>query len=406
MDPTQHINSRLIDRHNNCIAQGALTNSKHPRSYVAGVYPTHLVRGKGAYVYDGKGREYIDFINGLGTNLLGYGDKKVEEAIAKAIRDGINLSLPTGYEVEAAEKILVLLPSYDRVKFLKTGSEACLAGIRIARQTTGRNKILTSGYHGWGDAFIGIEPYSKGVDYCDVYKFESLTQIDESTAGVIIEPAQLTFYNGNYINEIVDQCKKFGAFLIFDEVITALRVPSLSYTRHFNLNPDLVIMGKALAGGLPLSCVVGKSSYMDDPRYFVSGTFYGEMLSLAACESIVDRMLKKEPDIMDLWEYGEHFRNQFNQLFGGVVQLEGYNTRFSLMGLPTQKALFMQEACKAGLLFGASPFLSFAHLEIKIQIESALKDIATKIKLGLCSIEGQLPMNSFASIVRSRKENL
>ncbi len=402
MVETTHLNSNLRDRQFRSIAQGALTNSKHSNVFINNVYPTHLERGLGPYVYDHKGNEYIDFINGLGTNLLGYADRRIENVIRESLSNGINLSLPTKYEVEAAESVLTILPSYDRVKFLKTGSGACSAAIKIARNATARKKILTDGYHGWHDPFVSIYEDASGVDNCSVEILQSLNDIDSYTAGVIVEPVKLNFHNREYLNKLVERCNQVGAVLIFDETITALRVPSLSITRHYNLNPDLVIMGKALAGGLPLSCIVGSKYLMDNKKYFVSGTFFGEMVSLSVCNYIITRLKQRKPDIEDLWEFGHEFKEFFNNVMKDIVKLEGYNTRFSLTGSKQLKALFMQEACKARLLFGPSPFISFPMINIKNAIKDKLIDISNTICSGKCKLVGSLPAQIMSGKIRQK----
>jgi glutamate-1-semialdehyde 2,1-aminomutase len=116
-----------------CIAHGALTNSKRPESFVKGFYPTHLVGGAGVHLQDTKNRLYIDFICGLGSNLLGYGNTLTTNAAIEAARHGVTYSLSSVKEIELAEKILELMPFVERVKFLKSGSEGCSAAIRIAR---------------------------------------------------------------------------------------------------------------------------------------------------------------------------------------------------------------------------------------------------------------------------------
>lgn len=402
MEQTTLIDTRLQDRQNNCIAQGALTNSKHPRSYIRNVYPTHLERGFKAYVYDDKGKEYIDFINGLGTNLFGYANSQIENTMMASIMGGINLSLPTCKEVEAAEAILSILPWYNRVKFLKTGSSACSAAVRIARNATGRNKILSTGYHGWHDPFVSIYQDAKGVDKCDVRYMSSITEIDNMTAAVIIEPVMLDYSEKQkkYLQTLEETCRQTGTLVIYDETITALRVPGLSITKQWNLRPDLVVMGKALAAGLPLACVVGNKEIMDDPKYFVSGTYFGEMLSLSVCKKVVTMLKTKALDIKDLWEFGEDFKEFFNKTLEHIVQIEGYNTRYALKGNTRLRAVFMQEACKAGMLFGLSPFLNFEMILLRDRIKDKLLDVAGIINSGKVRLIGYAPHSPFSSKLR------
>src|SRR3954471_8267341 len=110
-----------------CIAQGALTNSKRPESLVRGVSPTHASKGRACYIYDGQGRRYVDYICGLGVNLIGYGETAITAAASYALTCGPSLSLSSTAEVEFAEKLKEVFPWVDLVKVLKTGSEACSA---------------------------------------------------------------------------------------------------------------------------------------------------------------------------------------------------------------------------------------------------------------------------------------
>ncbi len=121
----------------NCIAQGGLTNSKRPECLLLGKYPTHVKRASGAKLYTKSAKEYIDFICGLGSNLIGYGDFDISNAVFEAARSGLNYSVGSYEEIEAAESLKSIFRWVDRVKFLKTGTEACMAAIRIARAYQG-----------------------------------------------------------------------------------------------------------------------------------------------------------------------------------------------------------------------------------------------------------------------------
>lgn len=128
-----YFDSKIFSRANRSIAQGALTNSKHADRFVKGIFPTHIKSGKGAYLIDESGNKFTDYICGLGTNLLGYGNPKHTNSLVEGLGLGFSHSLPTLTEIEAAETYKAIFPFVDRVKFLKTGTEACMAAVRIAR---------------------------------------------------------------------------------------------------------------------------------------------------------------------------------------------------------------------------------------------------------------------------------
>lgn len=393
----------IYDRACKVIAHGALTNSKRPESFVKGVYPTHLTRSQGCYSWDTQGNKYIDFICGLGTNLLGAANEQIEQAVIRQAKRGFSHSLGTDLEIEVAEMIKARFPFVEKLRFLKTGSEACSAAVRIARTYTKKKWILSDGYHGWHDAFVSLTPPANGVVFnLQIGMLDDLNCHAETfnTAGVIIEPDQ--FVKNSLIQ--LRKCLSDGQVcLIYDEVITGLRYLSGSYAQFTGVLPDLICMGKALGGGLPLSLVGGRADIMESD-YFVSSTFAGETLSLAACKEVL-KLTEKEYLVSKLWEEGVRFQERFNSIWPDI-QLKGYGTRgaWSFSGNnPTElKALFFQECCKAGLLVGPSFFLCFPHLEILDQCLNLFNDVITRIKLGSVKLEGEMPVQPYAQKVRDQ----
>lgn len=391
------------------IAQASLTNSKRPASLVEGVYPTHLEKGSGCHVWDTEGRKYIDFICGLGTNILGYGSAPVTQAVTDQLRSGSSLSLSTKWEVLAAEKLKEIFPFVDCWKFLKTGSEACLAAIKIARAATGRELVLSSGYHGWGDDFVSLSTPALGVPKMQGYRGEAIDDLPEDleydwdqVAAVIVEPVMTDDSEERraWLQRLREICTAHGVMLIFDEVITGFRFPRYSVARYWNIDPDLIVIGKAMANGFPLAAVGGRYSAMNT-EYFVSSTYAGEIPSLVACLTVVKK-LQKINGIGHLWEHGKRWQAAFNAIWPEGVRLEGYPTRGRFVGGELAKALFFQESCKAGILFGPSWFLSFAHLEAEPVME-ALKAILGRIRAGSVTLEGKLPRSPFAQEIRHGK---
>jgi glutamate-1-semialdehyde aminotransferase len=397
--------SQFLGRAEKAIAHGALTNSKRPSSFVKGVYPTHLTKGKGCYVWDRAGNRYTDFICGLGSNLLGYANDEINDAMAAQARLGATLSLGTEIEVELAERVRELFPFVERLRFLKTGSDACTAALRIARASTGLSGALSDGYHGWHDEFVSLTPPASGVgDYSQcISRLSSFMAHDwRSVAAVIVEPiiTDASAERIAWLRELRESCTKAGAVLIFDEVITGLRFPALSVAKQYGIEPDLICLGKAFGGGMPLSIVGGRRDSMESD-YFVSSTFAGETLSLAAAKKTLELLTSGRYNVQHLWDAGEKFMGRFNETTAGVVGLEGYATRSKLTGTPEMRALFMQEACRAGLLFGPSFFFNFPHMEIVDEVLSTVSDIVSRIKTGSVSLEGEMPQAPYAEKVRS-----
>lgn len=389
----------MLRRHRMAIAQGALTNSKHPSSHVKGIYPELLVSSKGCHVWDIDNKKYVDYICGLGTNLLGYGNDLISNTVLKHLYSGFSPSFPTVHEGQTAERVKDCVPFIEKIKFVKTGSEACHAAIKIARTYTGRKKILSEGYHGWHSEFTSLTPPAHGCPTCtDIAIFKSLDEIDDSVACVIVEPVNLIYDNDRrtFLQELRDRCTKHGVVLIFDEIITGARFKKFCVANDANIFPDLICLGKAIANGFPLALVGGKKELMDGP-YFVSSTYAGEILSLVACEQTL-KLLQTKLDykIDGLWNNGDNFIQQFNAACKGIVELKGYPTRGVFEGDPLMIALLFQECCLADILFGKSWFFNFDLQFYTDQTITIVKEIMWKIRNQKVTLKGELPQSPFS----------
>jgi glutamate-1-semialdehyde aminotransferase len=385
------------------IAHGALTNSKRPECFVNGFYPTHVTGGHGVHLQDTGNRLYIEFVCGLGSNLLGYGNTLTTNAAIEAARRGVTHSLSSVVEVDLAEKIKEIMPFVEKVRFLKSGSEGCIASVKIARAFTGRKHVISEGYHGWHDEFVSLTPPALGVPpHSFIKPYSPMVEIDESVAAVIIEPimTELTDARINWLKELREKCTKSGTLLIFDETITALRFPKFSVAGYLGIHPDLIVFGKALANGFPISCIGGRGDVMS-ADYFVSSTFAGDTVAISAAIATI-KALQRSYDINHLWRTGLRFQERFNEM-SPHVKIEGYPTRGVLKGDDMHKAIFMQEACRAGLLFGSSWFWAFPHIDLSDQIFNILKDVFLKIEIQKPQLAGDMPKKPIAQTIREKK---
>ena len=391
--------SEWDERSKNIMAQGWTgTNSRRSSQYVRGVFPSHINSGYGPYLIDAFGNRYIDFVSGLGSIILGYRPAQVVDAVCTQISRGVSHSLPTTLEVEVAEQLSSLIPAAQKIRFLKTGSEATSAALRIARLATGRALVLSRGYHGHSDIFTSLSAPSLGVvDKFNIKAFKEPEEITNEVAAGIVEAIELDGSDKwwDYLKRLREACDKTGAVLIFDEVITGFRVPKFTVSNWKNIQPDIICLGKAIANGFPLSVVAGKREVMDCGEYFISSTFSGEAASLAAAQQVLT-IIETKKNLEALWFYGDRLRTNLNALFPEVV-FEGYGTRGMLNTTNPTTALFMQEACKAGILFGKAWFFNFAHLEENIEnfTLSVCASIAERIKRGEVQLEGKMPEQPF-----------
>ncbi len=391
------------------IAQGSLTNSKRPECFVKGVYQTHLKKGQGPFVWDVEGRQLYDFICGMGTMIVGHGNSIIAESIYRQATQGITMSLSTPLELELADALQECIPWAQKFRFLKTGTEACMAAVKIARTKTCRRYVLSEGYHGWSDEFIGLTEPALGVPthpYTPMMKLMNLNQIDSEVAAVIVEPimTDMSPERIQWLRDLRESCTKHGVVLIFDEVITGFRTPKFTMSRYLDIEPDIICLGKAMGGGMPISCVAGKTDIMNCGEYFVSSTFAGETCSIAASLALISLLKTKNFDLDELWSSGKYFQDKFNQMMPDKLKLVGYPSRGVFQGDPLTKALFWQESYRAGILFGSSYFLSFPHLKYLDILLNVLTDITTRIKTGSVELLGEMPQSPFAQKIREQSQ--
>jgi len=394
----------LHRRAQECLAQSYMTNSKRPEALVMGVYPTHVARGQGCFLYDHKGKKYLDFIIGLGTNLLGYAHPKVTAAVCAQALNGASHSLATHVEIEAAEKLKELFPFVDAVKWTKTGSSACSAALRIARAATGRSWVLSEGYHGTDDAFVSLTSPALGVPRDQHISLLASWDGDwKAVAAVIVEPIITDTSEARiaWLRELRETCTKNGVLLIFDEIITGFRFPKFSVSSCYGITPDLICLGKAIANGMPLGAVGGKYAVMNCGEYFISSTYGGETLSLAAAKEVMT-LLQTTYDCDWLWANGQRFLDEFNGLLPEKITIEGYPSRGAFKGDLMTRGLFFQEACKAGMLFGPGWWMNYPCIDEAKNAMNSIKAILARIGRGEVKLEGDLPSSPFAQQVREQ----
>lgn len=399
----KEVSQELLARSKKVIAQGGFTNSKRDECFPENM--RHVFsHSQQPYLFLGK-EMYLDFVAGLGVysyeipqqqSLNLTFDHEYAEATASRM---------TAIEVHIAEMLQSMFPQFEKLRFLKTGSEACNAALRIARAHTGKSLVLSEGYHGWGDDFISLTEPGSGVPKREwMGKLTDPSDVTANCAAVIVEPVILDMSQEriDWIRRLREVCTRLNVVLIFDECVTGFRVPDLCIANYSGINPDILILGKAVGGGMPLSVIGGKAEIMDNPNYFVSSTFAAEAYSLFRCFKLLEAAMKNLK-LDQLWAWGERFQKEFNTEFKEKhgIWLEGYGTRTAIQGDPYKIALFQQEAFKARMHFGPSVFLTEWHLELMDDILLRLKDVSTKMMSE--KLIGEMPIKPFAQKVREQR---
>jgi glutamate-1-semialdehyde aminotransferase/spore coat polysaccharide biosynthesis protein SpsF (cytidylyltransferase family) len=380
-----------LERAKKVIPGCAQTFSKGYTQYVQGVAPIFLQRGKGCRVWDVDGNEYIDYVQGLLPNILGYANDEVNAAAAAQLAQGHSFSLPHPLEVQLAERLTRLIPCAEMVRFGKNGSDATSGAVRAARAFTGRDRIACCGYHGWQDWYIGSTTRNAGVPkavrdlthpfaYNDLAGLERLLeQYPDEFAAVIMEPVNFVEPAHGFLEGVKHLALRHGALLIFDEICSGFHFGLGGAQKLFGVTPDLACFGKAMGNGFPISCVLGRSDVMRTfEEIFYSFTFAGEVASMAAAMKVLD-ILEQTDALARLESSGRTLQDAVN----AMAKEAGLGQRIRAVGRPQWallkfsdekgaespllKNLFQQEAVKRGILLLATHNVTAAHDATAIQ---------------------------------------
>ncbi|MEU8222868.1 glutamate-1-semialdehyde 2,1-aminomutase [Kribbella sp. NPDC048915] len=305
--------SRSVDankRLHDLIPGGAHTYAKGEDQYPFEMAPV-IDRGAGAHVWDVDGNEYIEYGSGLRAVSLGHAHPKVVEAVRRELDRGSNFVRPSIVELEAAERFLATVPTAEMVKFAKNGSDATTAAVKLARAVTGRPLVALCADHAFfsiDDWFISrtamaagipdqISELTVGFPYGDLAATEQLlVEHEGQIACLILEAATQHDPPAGYLEALRDLAHRYGALLIFDEMITGFRFSASGAQGLYGVTPDLSTFGKALGNGFAVSALAGKREYMErgglrdsHERVFLLSTTHGaETHALAAAVAVMD----------------------------------------------------------------------------------------------------------------------
>lgn len=283
-------------------------------------HPIFFDHGKDALLFDVDGNEYVDFVLGWGPNILGHGNAALVEAVSAQISRGATYGSGHPLEYLAAEAILSAYPSLERVLWSNTGTEADLGALRLARAFTGKQKIarFAGHYHGWSDQMLvgyrprgaapadtrgqqnDVDEYVHVLPWGDRDALATLLASDEDIAAVILEPVLINSGviepPAGFLKFVRELCDTHGVVLIFDEVITGFRIALGGAVERFGVVPDLVVLAKAIAGGVTLAAIVGKASLIDQVTQGAThaGTYNGNPLALAAAAATIGELSRPD----------------------------------------------------------------------------------------------------------------
>lgn len=275
--------------------------------------PIFVERAKGAYLYDSDGNDFVDYINSWGPIILGHAHDAVTNALKEQIEKGTSYGTPTELETEIAKFVVDSVPNVDMIRFVNSGTEACMSAVRLARGFTKRDKIIKFAgcYHGHSDSFLiqagsGAatfgEPNSPGVtqgtakdtllaNYNDLESVKALFESNkEQIAAIIIEPIAgnmgCVLPKEGFLTQLKSLCQENGALLILDEVMTGFRLAMGGAQEALNIDADIVTFGKIIGGGLPVGAFAARKEIMDylapNGPVYQAGTLSGNPLAMRA----------------------------------------------------------------------------------------------------------------------------
>jgi glutamate-1-semialdehyde 2,1-aminomutase len=364
--------------------------------------PLYFERGAGSRIWDVDGNEYIDYIMAYGAILLGYANACVDKAAIAQVSNGMLLSMNHPLHHLFIDAVLRRFPSADMAYFMKSGSEATSAALRIARHYTRRRKVIRCGFHGWLDWCFPFEqsvPSGLSEQVLPLQHISSqglqelLSQHTGEVAAVILAPEMVLPLRRHVIKSMIDVTHQHGALFVLDEIKTGFRSPAGSIQQYLNLKPDITTLSKALGNGWPISAVIGRRAIMQSSQdLHLSATYHGETASMAAALANLE--------IIDRFAVQGHMARLGQLLIDGLntiadrhhVNAFAYGEPIPAMpflkfeyphsGLKTvMRTTFFGEMFKRGILFHPSHlwYISYAHTDADIHETLAVADEAMKI---------------------------
>jgi len=394
--------------------------SRRADQFANGVSPIYAQRAAGSRFIDVDENEYIDWVNAVGAIILGHADGVVDGAVKEQIDRGSLYTLNSPLEIELAEELCSTISSAQMVRYTKGGGEACAVAARIARGSTGRDKILICGYHGWHDwyqaANYGVDPESGEYPFAGIepigvpkalagsvipFSYGNLEMLEAllkehagDVAAIMMEPARSELPPAGYLEGVKALAEQYEVILIFDEVSCGWRQAIGGIQSIVGVTPDMTVLAKAMSNGYPMGAVVGTRTVMEPAaRMFISSSYWSDNIGLVASLTTI-RELKRRDSESRLRAIGENLRTALN----GAIAASGLSGRcagifanpYIALDLPSGvdsrkvSTLFIQEMARRGVHTYMSFKATLAHTDADIAQTGAAAGAAFQvIKTGI-----------------------
>ena len=407
---------KLYKKAKTFIPGGTQLLSKRPEMYLPDLWPAYYDKAEGCCVWDLDGNKYIDMSEmGIGACILGYSNAEINSAAMDAIKYGNVSTLNAPEEVELAELMCKLHPWAQMVRYTRSGGEAMAVAVRIARASSGKDKILFCGYHGWHDWYLsanlstnkaldghllpGLDPAGvprglKGssipFNYNDTKEFLKLVKKYKGQIGVVVmESIRNAKPDKEFINTISKVTKEQGIVFVVDEITAGWRLNAGGAHLIFGIKPDIAVFGKAISNGFPMGVIIGKRHVMQAAqKTFISSTTWtdriGPKTAIATIKYFINNKVHKH-----LIEVGEKVQKGWKDLakknnlkisVGGIAPLSHF--AFENEKPLVLKTIFTQQMLKLGFLASTDCYTSYAHKpkHIKLYLQACDKTFAMIFK--------------------------
>jgi len=418
---TFHESNRLFAEAQTLITGG----SQGTRTPLGTEFPSYFTRCKGCRMWDVDGNEFIDLLCSIGPITLGYAYDRVDDAARAIMAESFQSSMNHPIQLELARLIQQMVPSAERMRFLKTGTDATCAAARLARYITKRQYIARHGYHGWADMWLyGLDNGVCKEAWSYIPPFDGTAQgledlfkkTKQPFAAVILCPADTRPFTTENFQGIIDVAHRHGALVIFDEIKTGFRTALGGAQELLGVMPDFTTLSKGIANGYPLSLIAGKKEYMEKiTETSTAGTFSVEALAIAAAVATL-KEFKEKNVVAHLWKVGQRLLDGLTEICQryGIEKVKAYPDPVPSMprlswkpGAPTivddpVHQYFFAECIRYGLFFCSwhVAFVNFSHQNRDIDEALDICDfVMAKTKKHFASS----PANSTASAVKNTK---
>lgn len=349
-----------------------------------GAEPIYMQSAQGAYLTDADDNQYIDYIGAWGPAILGHSDPVVVDSVQGVLSKGLGFGTCHELEIQLAEIISTYMPSMESMRFVNSGTEACMSVVRLARAYTQRNKIIkfNGNYHGHADFFLveagsgmathsiacseGVPPeYTEltvSLPYNDIDSVKRVLEV-ESIAAIIIEPivgnSGCLLPQQGFLEQLRELCDTYGTLLIFDEVMTGFRVARGGAQELFGVVPDLTTLGKVVGGGMPIGVYGGKKQIMEKVSpvgaMYQAGTLSGNPVCVAAGIATL-RQLEDKQTYEHLYQKSEYLQKSIESLsekYSIPVVVNGMGPMFTVFFTERTSVMSFEDAKQSNLdLYG------------------------------------------------------